>query len=339
MIYQKFFLVFLSLVFVRAACAQNTDDNEDDLTDELVKEEPHAQPARAAPTSRGVFLSSFENHYPKNPDQLRSGWRPVITFILPGLDQMIEGEWGSGLTYASYGLLGFQLIDAVQNKVDNPGQADISTRDNLKRQMLLGSQMYEMAGAMSAYQSYHSIINIYRDHGVAYTFIKPDETTLDLVTAPFDIRFLKRPTTWAPLAALVIGVIAAPTSGAANFINGSDIGYLSAFSVQAGVAEESVFRGAFMPSLRQWWGSDVWANTAQASIFAALHYSSENKLPLPQFMLGWYFGWLTQKNEYSIRENIFIHAWWDIIAFASTYLGQTNVQRRNVYVPVVDLTF
>ncbi len=331
-IYRCTVVLLFTLAFVNAAFAQA--ESEDEAFESDSAQLPDEPP------QKNTFHSSFENHYLTDPDRPRSGWLPMLSFLLPGLDQAIQGQYISAATYASYGLFGFSLIKAAQDKSKNPGQADITSRDNYKRQLLLGSQMYELAGAMSAYQSYRSIINVYREHGVGYMFIKADETSLDLLAAPFDFRFLARSTTWAPLAALIGGILLAPKDKAsANYINGTDIGYLSAFSIQAGVAEESVFRGAFLPSMREWWGSDLWSNTAQATVFAALHISSQNPVPLPQFALGWYFGWLTQHNNYSIRENIFIHVWWDIIAFTSTYLGQTNSDRRNIYVPVIDATF
>ena len=266
----------------------------------------------------------------------------MLSFLLPGFDQFYEGQTAAGFAYAGYGLSGLVLAAEMQNKTTTPGQADISSRNNVKRQFLLGGQMYELAGAMSAYQSYRSLNHLYRDQGSsAYDFIKRDETSLDLLSAPFDFRFLKKTTTWLPLSFILVTVAAAPQSQAAShYINGSDVGYLSAFSYQAGVAEESIFRGALLPSLHQWWGNGSWANLAQATAFGAVHISSENPFPLPQMLLGWYLGWVTQQNEYSLRESIFIHAWWDVIAFTATYLDQTAADRAtNVYLPLVDARF
>ncbi len=325
-----FFIFFVAL----SAFAQSEPSDEGDpLDDPLNDSSPVA--------SSGGYLSSFENKYPTEPGRARNGWMPVVSFILPGFDQIIQGQYGAGFTYAGYGLFGLSLSSSVRDKATTPGQADISSRNNVKRQILLGDQMYEMAGAMSAFQSYHSIIDVYRKSGTGYTFITNDDTSLDLILAPLHFQFLTKVTTWLPLAGLLAGVLAVQHNPmAANYLDATDAGYLSAFSVQAGVAEESLLRGAFMPSLRQWWGSDFWSNTTQATAFAALHISSQNPVPLPQLALGWYLGWLTQRNGYSIRESIFIHAWWDVIAFTATYLDQSNYDRAtNIYMPVVDARF
>jgi membrane protease YdiL (CAAX protease family) len=65
-------------------------------------------------------------------------------------------------------------------------------------------------------------------------------------------------------------------------------------------------------------GGNFWlANGAQAVLFGAAHYNARDlPLPWPQALLGFYFGWLTKKNGWTLSEAIFVHAWWDMLVFA-----------------------
>jgi membrane protease YdiL (CAAX protease family) len=98
----------------------------------------------------------------------------------------------------------------------------------------------------------------------------------------------------------------------------SDVFFTGAISYGAGVGEEAVFRGFLLPELRQALGSDFWSNAVTAVGFAAAHLGSVDR-PIAQLALGYYWGDLTQRNNWEIAESIFIHTWWDVIAFLTVF--------------------
>ena len=80
-----------------------------------------------------------------------------------------------------------------------------------------------------------------------------------------------------------------------------DVLFASAISYNAGVGEEALFRGWMYPMFMEAFGHDLWANVASSAIFAAAHISSENPVPWPQFLAGYYFSWLVKKNGWSMQ--------------------------------------
>lgn len=290
--------------------------------------------------SSPVKESYFANEYEFEKLRVRSGWSPVLTFFLPGLDQFWEKQYAAGATYSIYGISGLSIANYAKDGTD-AGQNELDSRDNGIRQQILGMQMYQTAGSLSAYQAFRSNVNLLKGLNAGYDFLKVDETTAELAAAPFEFSFLKRPTTYIPLA-VVLGVVVYGIGDADNpdrYIDDTDMGYTAGFSYQAGLGEEAVFRGWLMPSFRQAWGSDFWSNGLQATLFSVAHISSENPYPLWQFGLGYYLGWLTQRNKWSLRESIFIHAWWDVIAFTGIYLAESKRDRRSLYMPLVNFGF
>jgi membrane protease YdiL (CAAX protease family) len=101
-------------------------------------------------------------------------------------------------------------------------------------------------------------------------------------------------------------------------LKGSDVFFTGAYSMNAGTHEEAMFRGWLMPFAAEYTGSPFWANVGQALLFAAAHLNT-NSTPLPQLLLGYHLGNVVQDDNWRLGEAIFIHVWWDVLAFASTY--------------------
>ncbi len=174
-------------------------------------------------------------------------------------------------------------------------------------------QLYMFAGEMSAFHSFRTSIKARRESG-QFAFLKAEETPADLLTAPFDFEYVLRPTTYWPLVAGLALGIASMDSRVKDEFSFGDAAFTAGVSYNAGVGEEALFRGYLMPVLRERIGSDGWSNVIQGTAFGAAHYSERNKLPVFQTLAGYYLGWLTQRNEWSLRESIFLHAWWDVLA-------------------------
>ena len=66
--------------------------------------------------------------------------------------------------------------------------------------------------------------------------------------------------------------------------------------------------------------SGLGGNVFQSAVFGLLHKTEDNPLPIIQTLMGFYFGYLTQEDNYSIKASTFLHHWWDVIALASTLL-------------------
>lgn len=68
---------------------------------------------------------------------------------------------------------------------------------------------------------------------------------------------------------------------------------------------------------------------SQSLLFAAAHLNT-NPQPLPQLLLGYHLGYVAQKNSWRLAEAVFIHVWWDVLAFATIFnYREVFPERRN----------
>ena len=93
-----------------------------------------------------------------------------------------------------------------------------------------------------------------------------------------------------------------------------------------------------MPMAMEWTDSEFLSNSMTATVFAAVHYSSANKIPWPQFAMGWYLGWVAQRNDWTLSESIFIHTWWDVIIFLTEWSFTENAH-KSMYLPIFEIPF
>lgn len=285
--------------------------------------------------------SSSFYRYPNDPDKRRNPiGRAALSFLVPGFDQWTEDQTGAAIAYSGLSVLGIAMALAAAG---DRGQY-VTTKDDRARLTLLGAQVYQTMGSLSSFHAFRSAITTRKPSG-EYPFLVAEETPGDLCLAPFRLDYLIRPTTFVPI--LVIGglVAADVLTGSERAIKFStaDGFFTSAFSYQAGVGEEALFRGVMQPALMETVSDRraFAANLVQALVFGAAHYSPDhNNLPWPQFLFGLYLGWLTQYREYTLSENIFIHVWWDVIAIGATYaLSNKTEKNQSVYLPVLNLHF
>lgn len=297
---------------------------------------------------RRVTLPLFSMELPKEPERKRGVvLGPLLSFLLPGIDQWYENQYRSAAFYTGMAVVGIQVtVLGLKNLEERNFSADTTDptgRDNDARMVMLGSQMYMAAGSYSAYESFRSAVRTRQPYG-EYAFLTKEETTGDLLLAPFDYKLLARPTTFVPLGLALVGVSIALNQegglGNASF-TASDAGFSAGFSYLAGTNEEALTRGWIMPAMMESWDSKFWSNTATATVFAAAHISPRNPVPWPQFVAGWYLGYLTQRNEWTLRESIFVHTWWDVIIFTGGYLYESQQDRKNarLYLPLVQATY
>ena len=232
--------------------------------------------------------------------------------------------------------MGFGIASTANSDIEDDQSSFIDTENDELRREQYGLQLYMTAGGLSAYHSYRSAIKYRKDFG-QFNFL-PEEQVDDLLKAPFEVSFLKRKTTYLPLL-LVTGIVLLDSGydgiATQNF-SSSDAFFTAGYSFNAGVNEEAIFRGIMMPNLYQSYGSLFWSNATTALIFGAAH--GTKVIPWPQILMGYYLGSITQQNHWSLREAIFVHTWWDVIAIGAQYM-EGKGENAMLYIPLYAASF
>lgn len=260
----------------------------------------------------------------KDPERRREvGW-VFLSYLLPGMDQWVEGQTNYAMVYSSLALGGAAYAAAFANNHD-----DGDFRSN-SRHTALGLKLYDLAGSMSLFHGFRSVVYNRQLRG-EYDFLKEEESPEQLAIAPFRFDYLIRPTTLIPLA-ITAGIFyaLAPPTGNAPFnlrnVTGMDAYFSGGISYMAGVGEEMVYRGTLMPLMHERWKNPFLSNLLSSTFFAAAHLDFQNpKVPWVQFIAGMYLGWVSQFRNWTLSESIFIHTWYDVIVFTSYYATQKQL--------------
>jgi membrane protease YdiL (CAAX protease family) len=191
---------------------------------------------------------------------------------------------------------------------------------------------------LSAWDAFHRAVPALQREG-KYEFLTTRESLGDLMTAPFETEFLGRKTTWVSLAftGLAAGLVVASRDPGVEYepFRPRDAAFTGALSYNAAVGEEAVFRGWLLPMLNQNTGQRFWlANAIQAGIFGALHPDAGAYAPVIAAS-ALYDGWVTRRNDWSIRESIFQHFWYDVAVVAATLLTDERQGRIQVTLPTI----
>ena len=262
---------------------------------------------------------------------------PLTSIILPGFGQFQQGQWAGGLALAGVGVAGIAAAVAVLPAVERSDAADLADlpKSPEARTFLLGAQTYQSMGFLSAYFAFRTTVPAYQKVDKRYLFLPPPDPPGKILSAPFQFHFLKRPTTFIPLGSLLILAGASVAYERGNHpdadwvFSWDDVAFSSAVSYYAGVSEEAAFRGYLLPVFHEYMGQ-LWvpANGLQSLIFAAAHYDGDIRRTLVPALLGYYFGLVTRRDQWSIRETAFTHFWWDAIALTASYLTLRRVEAR-----------
>lgn len=248
---------------------------------------------------------------------------PLASLFVPGLGQYLDGSWLAGAGFTSASLGGYALYAGGDTAAGDP------PRTAAGQQAFIGAGLMLTAGGLSAYDSFHRSLPLLQRVG-KYDFVQAHDPTGSLLLAPFDVRMLKRWTTWIDLAhtALVtVILVRTETEPGARYLpfRTRDGAFVASFSYNAGVGEEALFRGWLYPMLYQNLGRRAWlANGLQAGAFGALHAPQAGAFALDIAASAFYEGWLTRRNVWSIRESVFHHFWYDVAVGAATLLTQKS---------------
>jgi membrane protease YdiL (CAAX protease family) len=297
------------------------------------------------PVAQAADGDFFSTVLLREPDRPRNYFLPpLISVVLPGFDQWWEGQTNGMLFYGGTAGVGLLTADWARNRLHHRGISTVndalSARDNDVRAETLGSQLYGDAGFLSAYASFRSAVRSRRATG-EFAFLTHEESIPEILSSPFAFSELAKPSTFLPLL-VAAGFAVLEQQGHHSLANtrfgADDVAFAGGYSYLAGTTEEAAFRGWLMPALMQPLGNRFWSNTGTALVFASAHISSSNPVPLPQFLLGWYLGYRVQNNDWTLRQSIFIHAWWDAIVFTGTYLDKARRDRPEAWLRLPLLT-
>lgn len=294
-----------------------------------------APPAPTAPEARLAdedFADEPDRPPRKHPHFKSDLWLPLGSAFMPGFGQYFQGDWSGGV-YTGVAVTGYLVAAQGATEIERDFGKDAINQDPSSllfseswsyRKIVLGSLAYQGSGFLSAYSAFRSSVPRFQQENSRYLFLGRRESVPELMAAPLRFDHLLKPSVFIPLGVLAGGVgylVSDERSrhrGARWTLSGDDFVFTGAEAWNAGVTEEAVFRGWLYPLGYQYLWQDFWlANGAQALLFGAAHFDPDaNPLPWPQALLGFYFGWLTKKNGWTLSEAIFMHAWWDMFVFA-----------------------
>lgn len=273
-------------------------------------------------------------------DKQRSStvWLPLSGFFLPGLPQLLNGQKPLALTLAIGGAASVGVAIATIDP-DQTQQKDATDFGNLSNRELLqswGLKTYETFGELSVYHAFRAVAEQRRQRQGDFKFLTNHETLDEVMLAPFHFENLLRPTAFVPLLSLAL--LLGSSRDARGSLRASQGAFTLGISYDAGVGEESLFRGYLLMNLQEAWGSDFWANSVNAVAFGAAHISAQNPFPIFQTLFGFYNGWLVRRNDWTLSEAVFLHAWWDVIAIAYE-ISYNHAEKAPLWLPPLVLSF
>jgi hypothetical protein len=135
---------------------------------------------------------------------------PFGSMLLPGLGQYMQGATRAGLGYTATAVAGHMLGEqAGEYEGDFPRRA----RD----QFLSSAEDVGITASMlSAWDSFHRAVPAMQGQG-RYDFLTRQESVGDLMTAPFDMSFLRRWTTWVDLGQTLLITAIVLNEGTGSF--------------------------------------------------------------------------------------------------------------------------
>ena len=248
---------------------------------------------------------------------------PLLSFIVPGFDQWVEGQFSAALPYTLTGAGGFLLSRVGARNADN-------------RYKDFGMQLYFSAGAMSLFHSFRTAVSTRKAAG-DYSFLGKDESPNELMLAPFHFSYLGNWTTLFPLiSGLAIFFLLSPTGSSPTPATFGDLFYASGISYMSGISEELLFRGYLMPVLYQSTGDATLSIAVSGGAYALAHGLRFNHF-ITALAFGLYSGWVVQDQDWSVKEMIFVHTWFDIMAFLSDFAAHR--EHAFLRIPPIQIRF
>lgn len=276
---------------------------------------------------------------PSPADTLSAGRKsefrvPLASILVPGTGQYVHGEYLAGLAHTATAAAGY-LAASVSSADLDVGGLPREGRDQFAYEAI---HVSATSGFLSAWDAFHRAVPALQEEG-EYEFLTTRESLGDLLSAPFETDFLGRWTTWLNLAytGVVAGVLLGGRDAGIEYepFRARDAAFAASLSLNAGVGEEALFRGWLLPLFHQRFGERFWlANSTQGLIFGALHPQA-GAFAAVIAAWGLYEGWLTRRNDWSVRESIFHHFWYDVAIVAAEFLTDEREARIRLTLPTI----
>ena len=259
-------------------------------------------------------------------------WAGLGSLVIPGVGQAAQGRYQTALGHGGLWLGTGLASGALAGRED---YLEAGTRADEDRRVLFYNRTTyysELLGTVATDTALFSAYDAFYG-GQAQGAGK-------LVAAPFRPRYLKRMTTWIPVAvrgALVLtdteldwrittdDSISKWEIGAANGVKYESVA----------VGEEALFRGVANRQLTEWWGT-VPGVAASSVLFGLAHSGrggTAGKAAAGGF--GAYLGWLHVRNDYDLGEGVAVHFWWNFLT-AVDYLTEAKDPEQTSY-PLLQL--
>jgi hypothetical protein len=251
-------------------------------------------------------------------------WAAVGSTLLPGVGQIANGDYAAGALQLG---LTFALARQYVLLSDKPDYLQPKERVDSRNNLILVNQTTfegDLYGTALTDLTFYSAFAAYRDARNArknsgYATPAPQESAGDLAVAPFRWEYLRRPTTFVPLAAALY--FAATPATDQRYLYKPDRSISrdtlrnGAFlqSEMVAIGEEAFFRGFINNGLSDSLGAG-WGLFLSSAFFGLAHEGIGGQASAGQATLfGLYLGWIQQRNDYDIREGVAIHFWWDFL--------------------------
>ncbi len=256
-------------------------------------------------------------------------------FLFPGLGHLCTGHTAEGGLLAAAGAAelatGLEVARRSPDGFDHPGSAV----------PLIGFQDLWLYGIVDP---------VFDGQLARRELYAPQDTTADLIAAPYNVQVLRRPEVWAGILgtlALGVGVSLLVDESSNTDRMGDDpnlfgttvdrrIGYPVAYGIgtvlfsHVAIAEESMFRGLAQSTMARHSGETVgWINASL--LFGAMHAFNIFAMPSEDrrdYLLygvpfitgiGSYLGWVYRHDDYSLAPSVAIHFWYDFLLTAAFF--------------------
>lgn len=273
--------------------------------------------AAAALVAGGLLAASIA-------DAADPEWAAVGSTLLPGVGQMANGDYGAGAFQLA---LSFALARQYIILTDRPEYLEPRERVDSRNHFIETNKTIleaDLYGSALTNLTFYSAYAAYRDARTAgnnqgYTTPAPRESLGDLAIAPYRWEYLRRPTTFIPIAAALYFALTPPDDERYLYKPDRtvtrDTLRQGAFvqSMMVGVGEEAFFRGFLNNGLSDSLGPG-WGLVTSSAIFGLAHEGVGNQATIGAATLfGLYLGWLQQRNGYDIGEGVAVHFWWNFL--------------------------
>ncbi len=264
----------------------------------------------------GCILNAFSEEntsWSKNPN-----FAALSSFLVAGSAQLYDGRYqvgfsflgtsiGSRLLYEHY--KGEEDHISAEDRIDEGLQEEYLNLTTYKSDLVFSIWLNNKF--LSSYDAYKSR----KDKG--NNGISPKDDLSDLWLAPFDWKYLSRPTTYVPM--LVAAFVGSNRDSVYAIRRSSDVSDSSLYAGSAfmseasAVGEEAFFRGYVNTEMSDNYGEDIglWGSSL---IFGLAHSGEGNQADfLTATGIGGYLGWLHQRNGYELGESVAVHYWFNFI--------------------------